>query len=1753
MKKKFIFIISIAFLVALLVLYLSLPSILVGSINQKTNGSFKSKSAKISFNSATIEDLSIFDSSGDKAISSKLVKIHFAPLKIITGKNALRTIKSIELDSPQINLKRSYNGEFNLSSLFKSSEKKSSLDLSALSADIKIKNGYFSFKDPSIKLPFKIAVSDIDLTLVPNKDGIYKLELSAVEKAVANNKIKAKGRISLANPFIDINGNISDFKAEQLINSLTEKYGGKYNDGKTEVSFIAKASSSLLSDLLSSLYLKVFYNLQGGNLNLSEYGIAANNLNISADADSNGIQIGKINGTVLGSNFHGKINITNFKSPRLAGSINCKNLDISKILQLNFIKNKLKKNISAEGTISGIVDISGPAIDPQLNCFISAKNTTIEDYFLTHADVSAIVKKNNIEFTDSEIVSSDFNLKLRGWFFPKNTELLLNGNISGKAPALLTNTVLGYSDCIFTVMGTLSDPIVYGSASTNSIEFQKQNIGRTKANFLYDKNTIYVPSAKLSNSSGEINGGAVYDLSSGQILSSVAADNYPIPNISSQFSGNISGNLSVIGTLNSPVAIADMSVNSLNTGDLQFNSLNIPFAVNKDFIKFSANGTDLKGLNVNAVGTASISGTQAMNLDFSVSGIEPSKYDKFKQFAILESPGTLTGSINGNTSMGFIWDTYFSSGKSKISSKGILSNIKKPDILSWGIIDNFSINPPEKSQLSLLQGNISQGQFLITGGLSALDVSGFMNFNKTTVAGIPVTWIYAEAESSKSEINLKKIAIDTGRGSLRLSGKMDPKTKNSKISANASSLDLNYLLSSINFMPYSKFNIKDKLPIDKWDEFQAIADFEGVIDINKGKAGISGILNIPGGVWKNEQLTLLSMFSLDSYGANISNFDLGVGYGKYSGDGKISFTEDMPIDLKVSATNGDLERLTAFLPIPEASIKRGRFDGDLRLAGTLKKPHLEGFIAIKDTFVGGQYVNSVTANISTINGTLTLDNFKVSLPQGNITGNGSISQSGNLDFTFISDDIPCSSITPLNKWLANSEGNMSLCVRVTGTSNNPEFSAEIRTGSLTLMGQRLDDVSSLFSFKNSILTLNELNITRGDELYSLSGSWDINDINDISSAFIGLKHENSHSFKPLKMNASIRNGSLPFLVSLIPSAEKGIYNGSINAELSLSANEKNSRLRAHFILDDGVLMGVPINKFEVDVDRENTFIKNILVDISVPGGSFLMSGEIDGQGEDEVKIESKEFDLAIISPFLHIPNKYALSGKCNLSGSLLGELPIPNISCNFSIDTAQIGEVPIGNIRGNLETEHGSLLKTSIFAVDKGQRIRMNGYIPYAMDDGIFKITDNILIQSRINLKNFNLLSLVLPIEKESSGSIIGKLDINGKFPNMTIDGDLKIKDGNITPNALRNPIKGINADIELKNNNLLLKDVKATMGTGNLTLGGILGFDKTRLSSGDVSIKGNDLQLSTKSMFSGILDVDGKFTVEDGKKYLSGTTNVKNSLITVSPMVLANKKGGTFKDLIPVFLHGTALNLDTSFKNDVWATFLSSQVQAGGDLSITGIAEEPLIKGNIRLSRGSIVVPVVASPFKLYYGSLRFDGTGMIPSVIISGDTKFDDYSAHLSITGQLNDPKIAIDSEIPIGNASSTGNVIDSHMIYSGNSSGYSTDLMNSGTMSDIAFNSMLELSVMRPILNQLGRTFGLTDVSIEFRQNSGMAVRLARALDKNERFLLTYENSTNSQGLLESLWGVEYRFGRGMIIRVANGSLGNNYVWIQARRRF
>ena len=87
--------------------------------------------------------------------------------------------------------------------------------------------------------------------------------------------------------------------------------------------------------------------------------------------------------------------------------------------------------------------------------------------------------------------------------------------------------------------------------------------------------------------------------------------------------------------------------------------------------------------------------------------------------------------------------------------------------------------------------------------------------------------------------------------------------------------------------------------------------------------------------------------------------------------------------------------------------------------------------------------------------------------------------------------------------------------------------------------------------------------------------------------------------------------------------------------------------------------------------------------------------------------------------------------------------------------------------------------------------------------------------------------------------------------------------------------------------------------------------------------------------------------------------------------------------------------------------------------------------------------------------------------------------------------------------------------------------------------------------PLTREIGRLLFLTDFTFEFLPPYSYAVKMAKALDDKDRFLLTLTRvmrGAASQGRDENLYGLEWRFQRHLLTRAAFDDYGQLRLWFQ-----
>ena len=339
-----------------------------------------------------------------------------------------------------------------------------------------------------------------------------------------------------------------------------------------------------------------------------------------------------------------------------------------------------------------------------------------------------------------------------------------------------------------------------------------------------------------------------------------------------------------------------------------------------------------------------------------------------------------------------------------------------------------------------------------------------------------------------------------------------------------------------------------------------------------------------------------------------------------------------------------------------------------------------------------------------------------------------------------------------------------------------------------------------------------------------------------------------------------------------------------------------------------------------------------------------------------------------------------------------------------------------------------------------------------------------------------------------------------------------------------------------------------------------LIGLEPTYL---DVRVFGDSLPIRIPNLFHGTATVDlamqGVPNDDPDRPTLvpviEGTVVIPEGDIEI-PMsaVEGAEKRGTVAGLFP-FLY----DIDLTLGDDVWARALDSQVRARGELKVVNAngSSKPLLIGQLGLSRGNIRIPFYDASFRLRQGTAYWNRT-LIPTLeAVEAVTDLGGYRIVARVDGTYPDNiNVEMFSDPPLPQAEL------SRLVVLGGLPTTFQDQQSANATSPQGFQGFLAsqgVSFISGILTNritegIGRALFLSEISFEYIPPADYVVKLAKALDRNDDFLLTLTRIIRSNGgYTENLFGVEWRFAQNLLVRTAFDELGQPRLWFQSISRF
>lgn len=1829
MKKKLI--LSAGALIIIIVLIFaalaaSAPSIVRKALSGAVNGTADFTDIKIGLSKASISGLSITDNTGCRAVYVPEAELSYNLIYIFSGK-PLKCLRKIRISSPELDINHSGDGSINIASLFsKSGNDKDRLngpETLDLECDAEILNAGISFSDYSIeRRPLKMEMSGICLRSSYIRDAEkFSLDFKAEEIMPSKAEWSLKGEYSLKKPFCNINGGISSVDFASWLRLAAPELGIKALSGSSSVSVRCKGRGKTLQELADSIFAEASLSVKDYSLRVPMLGSDVSSVNAFISASKNGVSAERISGFFMGAPFNASISLSDYSKQSLSGKFSAENISHDKLLNMPLLAKTGASSLVSGGSTSVSGSVEGSISSPSVRLFIKSGGIDAGYSYIDSISASLEASRKSVAVHGIDCFTDGFHLKGSGWIFPDSRKLLLSFNGDGCPSFLPPQVSMSSAGCRFFVAGSFDNPVVAGELKASGLaassDGTSMSIGNADSGFVYSGGSVYLPDLRISGNSGSIYSSAVYDINDSAVSASMRADSYGVT--CNGASAVVSGDISVAGTASDPLASADISVQGSfsNYGG----TFSVPASASKDFVNFSASGTAC-GMDIDAAGVASVP-DKTVEAVFSVKGADSSYFSSSEELPSVKAD--LQGSVLRSPDFGVFSSDIFQSGKKTGKAATVFTD---SSILAFAAFEKPEIGIPEKGALSIAKGTLDDAAFIISGTLNKLSAVGSASYNGK-IAGLDLDAIDFGAYADGKKLVIENLSAIGADGSAYVSGVAYPGGR-AELKASLSEINANSVLNNLDLSAFG-IDVRQLLTNPDLVSFQGYAYLDSDLNLKKGDVRTKSRLFLPEGFWRNERIALFSTLASVNDRIMLDHFDLAMGISHFSGSGYAGLKPDSPVSLAIQAEKVNLSRILAVSPYHDIDI-RGRADGEGIISGSVRNPVISAHVSINHPSFMGQRAKSLSADMRSENGTISLENMIINMPSGEIHGTGTILADGRMKMSLNADSLRCSDIICLKDFVDASSGEDGLLkmeAEVCGTQENPSGVLSFSTTPISFHKNRFDSVSGRIAYNEGRIKLDSISVRKGKEVYSASGDLALRlPINPARRGFI------TKFFTDADVTLSMENGRIESLMSVIPSLDEEPCSGSINGKISMNMSmaKRKSDINIDIKAENGSVYGFPFDILSLNIDRDGRAFKCLDIDFR-SGDAFLkIGGDYDGDGEDKITFLSKNFRLESLRPFLvGVPENFLPAGRCDIDGFIAGSMRAPDIESKLHVADARLGNVPLGEINGKFTTdqtmmfvdftgevggdlaikperesiiingnEDGNILSADVSVSSDDGTASMRAKIPFGFERFMFQHKGDMIGGIKADYANLALLGIFMPLNGPAEGVLKADIRFAGSYPDMSVRGSASVKNANFTPYFLKNPIQDLNGTVVFDRKDVMADDISGKLGGGGFKAAARADIGGMNINSAHALIYASDLDIACSELFSGKVSGNLEFSVDGEKKKLSGNASIKDSVLSVSPAMIAAAAAGDeeeqeansqpekersskddakydfetirklrlglldedrqsaksskaadsddspFGKYIPDFFKGTEIDVNAEVADGVWGTFLSSQVQIKGNVKAMGSLEDPNLLGKLELSKGNIAIPLVAAPFKLREGTLEFSGKGYLPDMDIMAESNYDGYTAYLTVSGNAAEPKINID-----GASSYYSDDMDYYASSSYSASSLSS--MSNKYMSNRAFSSLIEFGVMSPILNALNRSIGLSDMSVEFNSNGYMVLRFARSLDKAERIFLTYEYSPDTNGVYRNLIGMEYRYKHGIRVRVSQDVKGSTYLWIQGNRKF
>lgn len=442
--------------------------------------------------------------------------------------------------------------------------------------------------------------------------------------------------------------------------------------------------------------------------------------------------------------------------------------------------------------------------------------------------------------------------------------------------------------------------------------------------------------------------------------------------------------------------------------------------------------------------------------------------------------------------------------------------------------------------------------------------------------------------------------------------------------------------------------------------------------------------------------------------------------------------------------------------------------------------------------------------------------------------------------------------------------------------------------------------------------------------------------------------------------------------------------------------------------------------------------------------------------------------------------------------------------------------------------------------------------------------------------ENLQALARLVPGQVRSSGTLTGSLGVTGTVRRPEFEGEALLENGrfdsqeygtfaNLQLDAKLNRITREEAQpsavLEAASSGFLtrlaIEKLEGTLGGKPFFGGGLAEFAGIAPTFLDLFFTGEMLPVRLPRLFVGRADVDLEINGREVKQ-ASGRPVLRPQLtgLLVFPegdftLPLSAASGSL---PTPGQLPPADIDVGLSLGQEFFVKALNSRVRAVGDLKLVSEQGEPKLYGQVQLSRGVIRIPFYDAQFRVRQGVAIFDGPFIPRLQAVEAVADLGGYRITARANGRYPDSlNLELYSTPPLPQAELNRLAVVGGLPPS--VTGASDPAAQTGSLGSLSNTGVSFLSgiLTNRLTDKIGNLLFLSELSFDYIPPATYAIKVAKSLDPNDRFLLTLTRIIRDNGLNENLFGIEWRLTQNFLARVAFDQLSRIRLWIQSINAF